>query len=64
MGIPARGSAGHGYWIYEYSCFIKFINELGKRDKLGGLPSILSLFHNEFNQLNDTRASILDSIYT
>ena len=31
-------------------------NELGKRDKMQGLLSILSLFSNEFNQLNNTRA--------
>ena len=31
------------------------LNELGKIDKMGGLPSILSLFHNEFNKFNDTR---------
>ena len=28
-----------------------------------GLPSILSLFRNEFNKLNHTRARMLDSIY-
>ena len=38
-------------------------NELGKRDKMRGLPSILSLFCNEFNKFNNTRARILDSIY-
>ena len=31
-------------------------NKLGKRDKLRGLSSILSLFCNEFNKLNNTRA--------
>ena len=39
------------------------LNELGKRDKMRGLPSILSLFRNEFNKFNKTRARILDSIY-
>ena len=39
------------------------LNELGKRDKMRGLPSILSLFRNEFNKLNNTRARMLDSIY-
>ena len=29
-------------------------NKLGKSDKLRGLPSILSLFHNEFNKFNNT----------
>ena len=38
-------------------------NELGKRDKMRGLPSILSLFRNEFNKFNNTRARMLDSIY-
>ena len=28
-----------------------------------GLPSILSLFRNEFNKINNTRARMLDSIY-
>ena len=28
-------------------------NELGKRDKMRGLPSILSLFRNEFNKFNN-----------
>ena len=39
------------------------LNELGKRDKMRGLPSILSLFRNEFNKFNNTRALMLDSIY-
>ena len=39
------------------------LNELGKRDKMRGLSSIVSLFHNEFNKLNNTRARMLDSIY-
>ena len=38
-------------------------NELGKRDEMRGLPSILSLFRNEFNKFNNTRARMLDSIY-
>ena len=32
------------------------LNELGKRDKMRGLPSILSLFCNEFNKINNTGA--------
>ena len=39
------------------------LNELRKRDKMRGLPSILSLFRNEFNKFNKTRARMLDSIY-
>ena len=38
-------------------------NKLRKRDKMGGLPSILSLFHNKFNKFNNTGAGTLDSIY-
>ena len=39
------------------------LNELGKSDKIRGLSSILSLFLNECNKFNDTRARMLDSIY-
>ena len=39
---------------------LNLLNELGKRDKMRG---ILSLFRNEFNKLNKTRARMLDSIY-
>ena len=42
---------------------LNLLNELGKRDKMRGLPSILSLFCNEFNKFNNTRARMLDSIY-
>ena len=38
------------------------LNEFRKRDKMRGLPSILSLFHNEFNKVNNTGARMLDSI--
>ena len=38
-------------------------NEMGKKDKMRGLPSILSLFHNELTKFNNTRARMLDSIY-
>ena len=31
-------------------------NRLGKKDKMRGLPIILSLFRNEFNIFNNTRA--------
>ena len=39
------------------------LNEYGKRDKMHGLQSILSLFHNELNKFNNTGARMLDSIY-
>ena len=42
---------------------LNLLIELGKRDKMRGLPSILSLFRNEFNKFNNTRARMLDSIY-
>ena len=43
--------------------FLNLLNELGKRDKMRGLPIILSLFRNEFNKFNNTGARMLDSIY-
>ena len=42
---------------------LNLLNELRKRDKMRGLPSILPLFRNEFNKFNNTRARMLDSIY-
>ena len=42
---------------------LNLLNELGKSDKMRGLPSILSLFRNEFNKFNNTRGQMLDSIY-
>ena len=38
------------------------LNELGKRDKMRGLPSIVFLFRNKYNKFNNTRARMLDSI--
>ena len=34
--------------VHDCLCFIELINELPKRDKMRGLPSILSLFRNAF----------------
>ena len=42
---------------------LNLLNKSGKRDKMQGLPSILSLFRNKFNKFNNTRARMLDSIY-
>ena len=42
---------------------LNLLNELGKRDKMRGLPSILSLFRNKFNKFKKTKAWMLDSIY-
>ena len=39
---------------------LNLLNEFWKRDKMRGLPSILSLFHNEFNKFNNTRAGMFD----
>ena len=39
------------------------LNEFRKRDKMRGLPRILSLFRNELNKFNNKRAQMLDSIY-
>ena len=39
------------------------LNDVRIRDKMRGLSSILSLFLNEFNEFNRTRARMLDSIY-
>ena len=56
-------------YIYNFLYYIEdlvllnLLNELGKRDKMRGLPSILSLFRKEFNEFNNTRALMLDSIY-
>ena len=42
---------------------LNLLNEFRKRDKMRGLPSILSFFRNEFYESNNTRARMLDSIY-
>ena len=42
---------------------LNLLNKLGKRNEMRGLPSILSLFCNELNKFNNTRARVLDSIY-
>ena len=42
---------------------LNLLNELGKRNKMWGLSSILPLFCSEFNKFNNTRAPMLDSIY-
>ena len=42
---------------------LNLLNELKTRDKMRGLPSILSLFRNEYNTCNTTGARMLDSVY-
>ena len=40
---------------------LNLIKEMGERDKIPGLSSILPLFRNELNKFNNTEARILDS---
>ena len=42
---------------------LNLLNELGKSDKMRGLPNILPLFRNKFNKFNNIGARKLDSIY-
>ena len=42
---------------------LNILNELRKKDKMRGLPCILSLFCHEFDQFNNTGARMLDFIY-
>ena len=42
---------------------LNLLNELGLRDKMRGLSSILSLFRNEFDKFSYTRTRMLDAIY-
>ena len=42
---------------------LNLLHKLGKRDKMQGLPSILSLFRNKLKKFYNTRARMLDSIY-
>ena len=41
---------------------LKLLYELGKGDKMRGLPSILLLSRNKFNEFNNTGSQMLDSI--
>ena len=60
--LASLDEINRGSYISAY-VLLNLLNELGKRDKMRGLPSILSLFRNEFNKFNNTRARMLDSIY-
>ena len=40
---------------------LNLLNELRKIDKMRGLPSISSLFRNDFNKFTNTGAQMLDS---
>ena len=58
----------HGRNIGSYSMsdhvLLNLFNHLGEIDEMRGLPSILSLFLTEFNELNRIGARMLDSIIT
>ena len=57
------GESSHRGSYMSAHVLLNLFKKLGKRDKMPGLPSILSLFRNEFNKFNNTRARMLDSIY-
>ena len=42
---------------------LNLFNELGKKIRSEALPSISSVFPNEFNKFNNTGAQMQDSIY-
>ena len=42
---------------------LNLLNELGKNIRCEAVPSILSIFPNEFNKFNNTGARLQDSIY-
>ena len=42
---------------------LNLLNGLGKRYQMRGLPSIISLFRNEFHEFDNAGARMLDSIY-
>ena len=62
MASTAKNKVHLGSYIRAH-VLLNLLNELGKRNKMRGLPSILSLFRNGFNKNNNTRARMLDSIY-
>ena len=41
---------------------LNLLYKLRKRDKMRGIPSILSLFRKEFNKFNNSGARMLDSV--
>ena len=46
-----------------YDLGLNLLIELRKRDKMRSLSSILSLFSNQFDEVNNTGARMLGSIY-
>ena len=64
------GGSYLAHWLLIYRgsymsahVLLNLLNELGKRDKMRGLPSILSLFRNDFDKFDNTGARMSDSIY-
>ena len=53
--LYCKWGGGVGY-IKDLTCFIEFIKQVRKRDKMLGLPTILSLFRTELNKINKTGA--------
>ena len=54
--------------IFEENSLIRrnglnLLNELGKKIRCEAVPTILSVFPNEFNKFNNTGARLQDSIY-
>ena len=60
--LTANGKINRGSYMSAH-VLLNLLNELGKRDKMRGLLSILALFRNKLNKFNNTRARMLDSIY-
>ena len=60
--LPEMFSKIHRGSYMSAPVLLNLLKELKKRDKMHGLPSILSLFRNEFKEFNNTGARILDSI--
>ena len=58
MEISCTGSI-IGYYT-SANVLLNLLNELGKRDKMRGLPSILSLFRNAFDKINKTGVPMLE----
>ena len=42
---------------------LNLLNEVWEREKMRGLPSILSIFRNGFDKYNNTGVRMLESIY-
>ena len=51
LDLPASDNERDRGSYMSAHVLLNLLNELGKRDKMRGLPSILSLFRNEFKRL-------------